>query len=170
MGQIVGNGEASIEVSRSVIKPSLSIASWLWIVSMAALGAWVATMAADRQLPTEYIGKPIVVPDPVEDGGRVIVKLPVKRNRSCPGVVQRTLLDARTDEVVAFYDPVPSAYPHPMGAEQQLPKTFELPPGLPARVRYTSEVCFSCNILQNWFPICTTVPSVTFNVIQPLRK
>lgn len=162
MGQ--DRGETS-----SKVKPSFKWHGWLWIASMAALGAWIAIMAADRTLPTEYISEPTVTPDPVEDGGRVIVDLKVKRNRTCPGTVQRTLYNAVTGDVIAFYDPIPSAFPAPSRSEQRLPKTFDLPEGLPSRVIYEANVCFTCNLLQNWFPICTRVPSVAFTVI-PRRR
>ncbi len=167
MGQDNDNIQNTEVVKKA--KQHITLPGYLWIASMAALGAWIAVMASDRQLPTEYVGKPQVIPDPVEDGARIIVDIPVKRNRSCPGTVQRMLKNARTDEVIAFYDPVAAAYPTPIGSEQRLPKTFELPEGLPPRVMYSAEVCFTCNIIQHWWPICTHVPSVTFSVITKRR-
>ena len=136
---------------------------------MAALGSWIAVMASDREPATEYVGPPVITPDPVEDGGRVMVDLPIKRVKECPGVVKRMLRNADTDEVIVFYDPIPTAFPMHGDVRNRLPKTFELPLGLPPHVVYEAEVCFTCNLLQNWFPVCVAVPPVTFGVIQPRR-
>lgn len=148
-------------------KSRITAAGYLWIVSMAALGSWVAVMASDRRPATEYIGTPIIIPDPVEDGGRVVVDLPIRRNKNCPGVVQRRLRNDDTKTIIAFYDPIPAAFPMHTGVQDKLPKTFDLPRGLPPRVVYEADVCFQCNLLQHFFPVCTSVPPVTFGIIQP---
>ena len=146
------------------MRTPITLAGWLWIASMAALGSWIAAMAADTRPATEYLSGPVLMPDPVEDGGRVIVKLPIKRTRACPGTVHRLLRDVATGKIIAVYDPVPAVFP-PSYGEGEIAKTFELPEGLPRRVQYEAETCFTCNPLQHFRPICSKVPPIIFGVI-----
>jgi hypothetical protein len=122
-------------------------------------------MWQDNVLPTEYMEYGAkIIPDPVEDGGRIVVQIRVRRNRSCPGYVHRLLRDAETGKVVAIYDPIPVSLTWAYG-DTETAKTFEIPEGMPPRVKYQAKVCFRCNPLQELFPLCTDVPDIVFSVI-----
>jgi hypothetical protein len=137
---------------------------FIWIVSLSALAAWVAVMAQDDVMPTQYFSHGAqVVPNPVEDGGRVTVDIPIKRNRECPGLVHRVIRDGVTGKLVAAYDPMPSSMGGDLG-DSWIKKTFELPEGLPAISRYQARVCFTCNALQHIKPLCTNAPDILFRV------
>lgn len=157
------NGRDQVKQSRFVV--SLNILSFIWVAGLATGGAWFAYMWMDNVLPTEYmeVGAKIV-PDPVEDGGRVTVHLKVRRNRACPGYVHRHLRDATTGKTVAIYDPVPASMSFAIG-DSDTAKTFELPEGLPPRVKYQARICFRCNLLQDLRPLCTDAPDIVFSVI-----
>ena len=143
----------------------INVIGYSWIFVLAALGGWVGWMALDDLLPTEYLEEGAkIVPNPVEDGGRVRVLIKVKRNRMCPGTVYRTLRNAETGKIEAVYDPVPSMQASMMG-DLMVTKTFELPEGLPPLMKYQARICFHCNLLQNLRPICTDAPDIFFRVI-----
>lgn len=135
---------------------------------MIPLGAYVAWMLQDTAPPVAYLEGTKIIPDPVEDGGRVIVQLQVKKFRDCPGTVYRWLSNPVSGEVLARYDPVPSLAGRVSDAS--ISKTFELPTGLPPKVRYEVEACYSCNALQVLNPICVRAPSVTFRVVPALPR
>lgn len=126
-------------------------------------------MWQDTTLPTEYmeVGARII-PDPVEDGGRVTVYMEVKHNRLCPGYIHRQLRDAWTGKIVAMYDPIPVSLNWVVG-DKETAKTFELPQGLPPRVKYQAKICFRCNPLQELFPLCTDAPDIVFSIV-PKRQ
>lgn len=136
----------------------------VWLLLMAAGGAWLAVMALDTQIPYDYVSGEIK-PDPAKQGARVTLKWQIKTNRLCPGSVQRVLTNEETGKVVAAYDPTPSSLTVSMG-DTELPKSFLLPDDLPPRVGYDATVCFKCNPLQAFFPICFRAPHLTFGVVQ----
>jgi hypothetical protein len=136
----------------------------LWLITMSALGAWLAVMRLDSRPPYEWDAtRSVVSPDPAPQAGRVSVEWHMKVNRVCPGSSQRVLTDASTGQTVATYDATPAALSVSVG-DQTLNRTFVLPRGLPPRVGYRSTVCFECNALQTLFPLCVTTPTLTFNV------
>jgi hypothetical protein len=121
-------------------------------------------MYLDRQVPYEHI-KGEIVPDPTPQHAQVSLPWDIKVNRLCPGNVQRVLFDADTGDMVAAYDRTPSSISVKMG-DTKLVKTFQLPLSLPARVRYTANVCFSCNPLQHIWPIFVQTPELYFSTKQ----
>lgn len=140
----------------------------MWIITVAALGAWFGYMLLDDQMPLVYEQNgAVIMPDPAEQGGRVIVKLTVTKWRSCPGFVHRQLRDEGTAKTIALYDPIPETMADiPVGTTTQIGKTFELPEGLPPVVRYQATVCFRCNVLQDFRPLCAKTPDIVFRVTQ----
>jgi hypothetical protein len=157
------------QVKRSPFVKAISLMGWTWVLGLAIFGAWIVYMWQDNRLPTEYmeVGAKIL-PDPVEDGGRVTVHLNVRRNRVCPGYVHRLLRDVTTGKIVAIYDPIPISLAWTVG-DVETAKTFELPEGLPSYVKYQAKVCFRCNPLQEIFPLCTDAPDIVFSVVQRRR-
>lgn len=144
----------------------LRIVGIIWIAGSAFMGLWVAAMYLDHEPPYEWdSGRSVVSPNPAPQASRVSVEWHMKVNRLCPGSSQRILTDAATGRTVATYDATPAALSVRMG-DQTLIRTFVLPRGLPAEVGYRSTVCFQCNALQAFFPLCVTTPTLTFQVEQ----
>ena len=127
-----------------------------------ALRGWTGWMYLDNVQPYEYV-RGYVVPDPSPQGAQVSLPWEIKVNRLCPGNVLRVLFDAETGEMVAAYDRTPSSISVKMG-DTKLVKSFQLPRGLPPRIRYTANVCFSCNVLQKIWPVCVQTPDLFFSV------
>lgn len=134
----------------------------LWLLTMAALGAWVGVMALDNVPPYDYVSG-IISPDPARQGGRVVLTWQIKTHRLCPGSVQRTLIDNATGKVVAQYDPTPASLTVSLN-DTELKKSFLLPDDLPNELRYEAVVSFRCNPLQALFPIKVYVPTVIFHI------
>lgn len=86
-------------------------------------------------------------------------------NRTCPGTVQRVFRDALTNKTVSTLDTTEASRVVRVG-DNRLPRSFQLPPNLPPRVKYSALVCFQCNLLQKYWPMCFMTPELTFNVIQ----
>lgn len=136
----------------------------LYLIAL-GVGAWIGWMAfIDVQPAYEYLHGEIV-PDPAPQGGQVSLPWTIKVNRLCPGNVLRVLYDADTGEMVAAYDRTPSSISVQKDSAR-LVKSFQLPRGLPPRIRYTANVCFECNPLQKLWPICVQTPDLFFSVEQ----
>jgi hypothetical protein len=137
----------------------------LYLIAL-LVGSWIGWMYLDNKPPYEWDAtRSVVSPNPAPQAGRVSVEWFMKVNRICPGSSQRILTDASTDRTVATYDATPAALSVKMG-DQTLIRTFVLPRGLPPKVGYRSTVCFQCNALQAFFPLCVTTPTLTFQVEQ----
>lgn len=128
------------------------------------IGLWIASMRLDDHIPYDYLSGTIQ-PDPAKEGRRVVLNWKIQTHRLCPGSVQRVLTNETTGKVVAAYDPTPASLTVSMG-DTELNKTFLLPDDLPPLVGYDATVCFKCNPLQAFFPICFKTPHLTFRVIQ----
>lgn len=135
----------------------------VWMLIVAAFGSWLAVMAADNQVPYDYLSGEIS-PNPARAGSRVTLKWYIKTHRICPVSIRRLLTDVN-GKVVAVFDPLPYSQTVEMG-DKELPKTFLLPDSLPAQVTYNALACFKCNALQALFPLCVDTPRITFNVRQ----
>lgn len=129
--------------------------------------AWLAYMAADNQPPYEYDAlNSRVVPSPAHDGDQITVKWKLaKVNRVCPGSNRRVLFDPKTRVILASYDPTPAAISSNI-EDGYLNRTFMLPRGLlPASdIGYRATVCYSCNLLQEFRPLCVSTPELIFRI------
>jgi hypothetical protein len=139
-----------------------------WFLGMASLGAWLAVMSLDDQPPYVYnANQSFIIPDPAPQGAMVTVEWALTTvRRECPGSVQRTFRDLDTGRIVTVLDTTPMSRSVRQG-DKRLPRSFELPPDLPARVGYSAKVCAQCNLLQHVFPMCFNTPEITFRTIQP---
>lgn len=143
----------------------------VWLLGMAALGAWLSVMRLDNEPPYSYDpAQSFVVPDPASQGSMVTVDWALtKVRRECPGSVQRMFRNLDTGQLITTLDTTPMSRSIQMG-DKRLPRSFELPPDLPPNVGYSAEVCAQCNMLQQFFPICFKTPEITFHVIQTPRN
>jgi hypothetical protein len=128
------------------------------------LSGWVGWMYLDNKPAYDYV-RGEIQPNPAPQGGQVSLPWTIKVHRLCPGNVLRVLYDADTGKMVAAYDRTPSSISVKMG-ETKLVKTFQLPLSMPRNVRYTANVCFECNALQKFFPVCVQTPDLFFSVEQ----
>lgn len=130
----------------------------------AALGAWLAVMLLDGIDPYEYdTDYSKVLPNPAKMGDTVTVEWKIKVNRICPGTTSRVLRDAKTNVVVAVYDEVPIATNIGYG-DTKVIRTFPLPTGLTGEVKYRSTLCFKCNFVQKFIPLCMQTPELPFRI------
>jgi len=141
--------------------------SFLWFITMAALGAWFAVMALDDKPPFKYMTETegnYISPNPVKQEGAVVthwVLTDVKRN--CPRQIERIYSDRDTGEVMTTQDATPMS--RVLRADQnKISRSFNLPPGLPPRVYYQARACFQCNLLHLVFPLCVTSPKLSINI------
>lgn len=132
-----------------------------------SLGAWLGVMYLDTQRPLVYdVSESFIVPDPAPQGAMVTINWKIaKVNRICPGTIQRSFVDKATGQVVATLDTTPVSRATREG-DDHLPRSFQLPPDLPAVVGYSGNVCFQCNVLQHLFPLCIKTPEIVFHVTQ----
>lgn len=139
----------------------------LWLIAMAALGAWFAVMWLDNEPPYSYdASQSFVLPDPAPQGATVTVSWKLTNiRRECPGSVQRVFRNMDTGALVTTLDTTPMSRAIKRG-DARLPRSFELPPGLPPVVGYSAEVCAQCNLLQRAFPMCFKTPEIIFRVKQ----
>lgn len=135
--------------------------------ALIALALWFAWMMADNEPPYIYDQESSrIAPDPAPQGAMVTADWNLKKvNRVCPGTVQRFFRDANTKRMVATLDTTEVSRAVKVG-DNSLPRSFQLPPNLPARVEYSALVCFECNPLQQRFPLCIMTPTITFGVLQ----
>lgn len=141
----------------------------VWIAVCLAMGSWIAWMTMDNASPYHWEGSPssYMTPDPAPQGGYVtaIWKL-TKVDRLCPASLQRTFRNHETGETVATLDTTEASRAVKFG-DERLPRSFQLPPGLPAVTDYSTLVCFECNAYQRLIsPLCIPTPTITFRVQQ----
>ena len=145
-----------------------------WLFSATAFGGWLGWQYFDNEIPLVYSNGRIE-PDPASTGTAVSLTWDIKVNRVCPGTVHRLLYYADYPDLAPIsYDRTPSA----LSVNQHshyLIKTFSLPAALnpraterEVRIRYTANVCFSCNPLQSVFTnlLCTATPELLFSIRQ----
>lgn len=117
--------------------------------------------AFDNEPPYVYLDGE-VFPDPAPEASQVTVRWKIKVNRMCPGAVQRQLIDSRG--LTHTYDAAPAAESGSI-KDGYLLRTFTLPQNMPTGItKYRANVCFSCNPLQVFFPMCRTTPDLTFTL------
>lgn len=138
------------------------------ILIFAAFGAWIGIMAVDGDPPYSYDAENSrIVPDPAPQGAMVTADWSLtKVNRICPASVQRFFRDHETKKMVSTLDTTEASRAVRVG-DNNLPRSFQLPPNLPAKVEYSALVCFECNIFQRVIkPLCVMTPKIVFSVIQ----
>ncbi len=117
--------------------------------------------AFDNEPPYTYLDGE-VFPDPAPEASQVTVRWTLKVNRICPGAVQRQLIDSRG--IAHTYDAAPAATAASV-RDGYLFRTFMLPQNMPTgATRYRANVCFACNPLQFFYPLCKTTPELTFTL------
>ena len=144
-----------IQVKRDrLLKATAALASFLFV-------APATYMAFDNEMPYTYLDG-VIIPDHAPDGAQVTVDWRIKVNRLCRGAVQRVIVDARG--VAHTYDATPAALSVDPKAEHLL-RTFTLPLGMPeGETKYRANVCYICNPLQVFWPLCLTTPEIRFHI------
>jgi hypothetical protein len=139
-------------------------AQWIIGAALAVLFGLVAFMAADNQSPYTYIVEQSYVrPNPAHSGRQVTVHWELKINRICPGVIVRTIVDARTKAKVS-YDPAPALVTVKAG-DTSLERTFLLPEEmLPGPKLYRANAEYVCNPLHRIWPLKVQTPDLAFEV------
>lgn len=119
--------------------------------------------AADRQRPYDFhVDGSFILPPAAEGGDQITVHWKVTRHRQCEGIVERQLVDPRTDVIIASYDPAPAAVNGvPVGSDV-LRKEFTLPLNLQkGEMAYQAKLTYTCNWLQKIFPNALGIKYVT---------
>lgn len=115
--------------------------------------------AFDNEPPYSYL-EGTVFPDPAPEASQITVHWKLKMNRMCPGAVQRQLIDSRG--LTHTYDAAPAATSASV-RDGYLLRTFLLPQNMPRGLtKYRANVCYVCNPLQLFFPLCKTTPEISF--------
>jgi hypothetical protein len=110
-----------------------------------------------------------IIPPSGHGGDQITVVWRVTQFRTCPGTVERQLIDPDTSAVVANYDPSPAAINGVDVGGGYLRKTFALPRVIQKGwIEYQAKLNYQCNWLQAWFPnafgIKYTTPKLLFKV------
>jgi hypothetical protein len=132
------------------------------------LGGWLGLMVLDNEPPYVYDeANSRIVPDPAPQGAMIVADWGlVSVKRQCPATVQRIFRDHSTGRVVSTLDTTEASRAVQVG-DNRLPRSFQLPPDLPAVTDYSALVCFQCNLIQTLVrPLCVSTPKITFRVIQ----
>lgn len=140
-------------------------------VLMSVVSAAVAFMLADTEAPYTYHGdKSFILPEFAEGGDQMTVYWRVTINRRCDGFTQRVLFDPRTGVILSTYDAAPMVPKANIvrevdGDGPYLVRTFLLPQVIQkGKIGYRSAVCYSCNPLRRWVPVCIFTPDLFFEV------
>jgi len=151
--------------------PKHALTSSMYLFSMAAIGTWFAWMAVvDNEPPFRYLTEEHgsrIVPDPVKQEGTIKTQWKLTQvTRDCPRQVERLYYDRDTNELITTQDATPLSMVVKKSASE-LSRSFDLPPGLPARTGYRARACFQCNFLQRVFPYsnCMISPQLSINII-----
>jgi len=136
---------------------------------IASVAFWFAWMLTDNEPPYVYDAEQsYMFPDPAPQGAMITVDWKLKEvKRTCPGTLQRYFRNMATRRIVATLDTTPVSRAIHAG-DNDLPRSFVLPPNLPPIVGYSAEICFECNPLQQIprLALCVMTPEITFHVTQ----
>lgn len=121
-------------------------------------------LLSDRGAPYEYLSGEVLPPVPhVAD--QISIHWRVRVNRFCPGWVQRDITDKRGYVWRNTGGPVKIIPPVKQGAVVDIVNTLDLPRQLgPQSASYQAHVCYRCNPLQRWWPICVSTPRLEFAI------
>lgn len=116
--------------------------------------------AIDRDPPYEYI-EGNIYPDHPQAGSQIAVHWHIRAKRFCPGWVERNITDRRGYVWHNIGGPVrPNAE-----REAHIVNTIELPRTLgPGPTTYSARVCYQCNPLHHFWPLCVRTPPIKFDV------
>lgn len=140
-------------------------------VVFAVVAGVLSFLMADTKQPFEFIEEgSYIVPPAGKAGEQMTVYWNGKRNRYCPGLVHRKLVDPNTGVVLAVYDPIPASFTDNTVAGMVV-RNFTLPRTLQSGpVGYQVSLTFTCNWLQvllpNTFAIRYNSPRLLF-VFEP---
>lgn len=133
------------------------------IVAALVIGAAAVVwyMAIDREPPYEYI-EGHVIPSEVPVGSQIAIHWHIKAKRFCPGWVERFIVDERRYIWRNLGSPVRANTER----ESHIVNTVELPKTLgPGLARYRARVCYQCNPMHKFFPLCVDPPELPFRII-----
>ncbi len=121
-------------------------------------------MINDRQPPLiRYYGR--ITPDNPLPGADINVTWEVRKNRDCPGVIYRRIIDSHG--VVYDFAPVESLYTLAANTKE-FSRLFKLPAQIaPGPAEYFATNKLVCNPLHNFWPILVDMPSIKFNIATP---
>jgi len=127
----------------------------------------VGHFATDRQRPYDFHAEEsFVIPPKGREGQEMTINWRVTHHRTCPGTVERQLVDPNTGVIVAAYDPAPADTNG--GQDGWLRKTFRVPRDIQAgNIAYQSKLTYQCNWLQKFVPalaIRYLTPRIVFTV------
>lgn len=139
-----------------------------------AIAFFFGHLASDRDRPYEFIKeKSYILPPSGRGGDTVTVVWRVNYTRTCPGFVERRLIDPQTDAIIAAYDPSPTANSVTRVNTTDPPitelrKTFALPKVLQkGTIGYKAKLTYHCNWLQAVWPLFAIkyeTPTLLFTV------
>jgi hypothetical protein len=138
----------------------------MWLLMCLAVGTWVAWMSMDNEPPYVWDAtESYIKPNPATQEGLVTANWKLNKvNRICPASLQRFFYNHETGEIASTLDRTEASRAVRYG-DERLPRSFQLPPGLPPIVDYSVLVCFECNAYQRLIaPLCILTPRITFNV------
>jgi hypothetical protein len=126
-------------------------------------------LATDHMHPYDFIGEESsIIPPSGRGGDQVTVVWKVHHNRSCPGTVERQLVDPDTGAIIALYDLSPAALNGLPSGDGYLRKTFALPKNVQTGwIAYQAKLAYTCNWLQVIAPVFAvryTTPKLLFKV------
>jgi hypothetical protein len=136
----------------------------IWLCRIAAsvtLGVLAVAfyMAVDREPPYVYLEGDVFPLDPPA-GSQVAIHWHVHAKRYCPGWVERTITDQRGYLWRNIGGPVrPNAE-----RDSHIVNTIDLPRGLSGPAHYQAHVCYRCNPLHKFWPICVHTPVLPFTI------
>lgn len=144
----------------------------VWAAGCLSLGAWVSHMVFfDNTPPYIWDGGPpdglsYIAPQPAEQQSMVTANWRMLQiNRICPATLQRFFRDPNADNrLLTTLDTTPASRSVQQG-DLFVPRSFELPPNMPAEVDYSVLACFECNLYQKFIePLCIPTPTIRFSV------
>jgi len=112
----------------------------------------VGHYAIDRQRPYDFhLEQSYVEPPRGVEGQVMTINWRVTRHRSCPGTVERKLVDPDTGVIIAPYEATEA---NPSGGEDGwIRNTFRVPREIPGgNIAYQSMLTYRCNWLQELVP------------------
>lgn len=135
-----------------------------------AIFAPILWMVLDRDQPYFRISGELIPSNPAP-GDFVTVKWRIKVNKWCrpsaPNNVTRQI--TTSDGQLLDYQPVQGVYGTDDRAatneREDLSRTFQIPPSATrGPATYYSRACFSCNPLQDIWPVCVDTPKIQFTI------
>lgn len=142
-----------------------------WI-AMLSLSAWIAWMAADNDYPYRYKDWPEskIIPSVARPGQTVLsdwtFTKPVRR--TCPATIQRFYTDTDSASKTfgkTYTGDITAASLAVKIGDSGLARYFDLPPYLPPQVDYGVQICWQCNLYQQFVqPLCMMTPKLPLTV------